>query len=167
MKRFHIFLVLIVLSIFIEVHSSPVVGLKINKIESIKKVVDHGKLFNYYIEIELKNLSKRPIFYWSYTCAWSLNFFFEECDIYFDGLCTSNASVIELLLPKMVRHYNGVISSSTKINNIENFRMRFLYFDALKVSQRSFILYSLKCKILNKVQPVLIKNEIDKTWKLW
>lgn len=98
----------------------------------------------YSVELELKNLSNKPILYWSWSCSWTDNFIMDQQEYSLCCACKDNMTFVELLLPKMKKRYSGTIYSKIIIKNKNVIKIGFKYFDAFIITRESYFDYWLK-----------------------
>jgi len=98
-------------------------------------------LNTYSIEIDLKNEGTKPIYFWSWTCSWFLNFIFSRKDIGFVGGCKSNVPKTMILLPQINIKFKGIIFSENVIdhNSIKNLSIGFKFYDGLKFTKEAYL----------------------------
>lgn len=94
----------------------------------------------YNIELELKNDTNTPAFFWSWHNRWYENILSNQNDYYFINF-TSDAPICMMLLPQMKMKYKSrfYYRNDSWMNQPDSFFCAFLYFDAIKYSEETYL----------------------------
>lgn len=114
-------------------------------VTSVNAVIDStGKSIKghrmYTIEIEFKNETNTPAFFWSWHNRWYEHILSNQNDYYFINFI-SDAPICIMLLPRLKIKFKSrfYYRNDSWMNQPDSFFCAFLYFDAIKYSEETYL----------------------------
>lgn len=106
-------------------------------IDSTGRNIKGHRMYN--IELELKNETNTPAFFWSWHNRWYENILSNQNDYYFTNFI-SDAPICIMLLPQLKMKYKSrfYYRNDSWMNQPESLFCAFLYFDAIKYSEEIY-----------------------------
>lgn len=118
----------------------------------------------YTIEIEFKNETNIPAFFWSWHNRWYENILSNQNDYYFINFI-SDAPICIMLLPQLKMKYKSrfYYRNDSWLTQPDSFFCAFLYFDALKYSEETYLKNHYFTN-LNNIQIIADTIHTDSRW---